>query len=138
VIPEEDRIAHFASIVLREEMPLVLALVVDGASRLLREGKFTEPGSSREALERWSHLADTVLGWVDERVVRSAGSNLQTTLAYEDYRKWCLASGRKPFSQKTFSQKMRAAGYPPDASGSWRGFRGIRLVTMEEKIADDI
>ena len=138
VIPEEDRIPNFASMVLREEMPLVLSFVVDGASRLLRQGKFTEPGSSRGALERWANLADTVLGWLDERVVRSDNDNLQSTVAYVDYSKWTIAGGRKPYSQKVFSQKMQAAGYKPDKSGAWRGFRGIKLVSMEDRIRDDI
>jgi P4 family phage/plasmid primase-like protien len=139
VIPEAERVADITERVLRDEMPLVLSFVVDGAARLLRQGKFTEPDSSVDLLLKWARETDTVLGWLDERVVQAEKeARLQTSIAYNDYDKWVRASGRKPVSQRKFSQRMEGAGYKSEKSGGWRGFHGIKLDTLHEVLSREI
>ena len=67
-IPEAERLPGIGQRVAEEELDLLLAWAVEGASRLLERGRFPELASSKEALAEWAQSADPVLGWLEERV----------------------------------------------------------------------
>jgi putative DNA primase/helicase len=99
VIPEEERIENIGKRVGEEESDLLLAWGVEGASRLIRERKFTVPKSSQEALLDWLYSADPVIAWLHERVtVCSIVNNqpaLATNVAYARFKEWAVAQGFK-------------------------------------------
>ena len=64
-IPPAERIPHLGRRVGKEEPDLLLAFAVNGASRLIANGGFTELPSSRRALRDWIGLADPVLAWLE-------------------------------------------------------------------------
>jgi putative DNA primase/helicase len=68
-IPEAERVPGIGQRVAEEELDLLLAWAVEGASRLLKRGRFPELASSKAALAEWAQSADPVLGWLEERVV---------------------------------------------------------------------
>jgi phage/plasmid-associated DNA primase len=102
VIPEDERVEKFGQLVAREEPDRVIAFFVAGASRLLQNRRFTEPVSSRQALQVWLYSGDPVLAWVRARLVpadseekrRLGGiSNPKSSVAYNDFKEWAKEQG---------------------------------------------
>jgi phage/plasmid-associated DNA primase len=140
-IPQEDRIPHIGQRIVEQELDLVLAFAVDGATRLLQRGWFPELTSSREALHEWAQGADPVLGWIEDRVnattltvVGEEPARLTSREAFDDFKAWAASEGYAPNglpSVNNFVQRVRAVGpgkrITYKKSGGFRGFVGMRL-----------
>lgn len=116
VIPEEDRIEHIGNRITTEEADLLLSWAVEGASRLIKQGHFTEPDTSRDALRDWLLGADPVQAWLDEAVTVVLGQEapkVKTGDAYKAFRDWAIEAGfdenRLP-RVTNFTQRLLAAG----------------------------
>lgn len=110
-IPPEERVANIGSRIAAEEGDALLAFAIDGARRVLRNGGFTEPASSRGALSEWIFSADPVLAWSANRTEYAAGERLATKAAYADFELWAEESGfKKQFlpAANNFVQRLLA------------------------------
>ncbi len=94
-IPEEERIERIGDRIVTEETDLLLALAVSGAKRLLQQGCFTEPQSSKEALRDWIYGADLVLAWLDLAAVLDPSAKTRPSDAYSAFKAWAVAEGYK-------------------------------------------
>lgn len=111
VIPKEQRVADIGKRIAAEEAGALLSFAVDGASRLIRAGRFTELPSGRKALFDWVFGADPVLAWYDNRAAYCEGERTWTREAYEDFKRFAEGSGfrsdRLPTSNN-FAQRLKA------------------------------
>lgn len=116
-IPLADRVEKIGERIASEEPELLLALAVDGASRVFKQRGFTEPDSSKGLLEEWIYTVDPVAAWLRERtssVLPGACPDLRTAVAYQDFSAWAEANGyrnadRLP-SINGFTQRVKATG----------------------------
>jgi putative DNA primase/helicase len=115
VIPEEERVENIGQRVGKEEPDLLLAWLVDGASRLLRQGAFTVPPSSAQALAGWV-AGDIVSEWLEDRVevrpVEAGQPATKRSAAYADFRTWAVVEGypeRFIPSIKRFTDRVETA-----------------------------
>ncbi|GAA3106965.1 hypothetical protein GCM10010520_59580 [Rhizobium viscosum] len=113
-IPEHEVIPDIAERIAREELELLLGLAVSGARRLKRNGGYTMPESSKEALNGWL-LLDPLNEWFDIRIepaeAEPTGGWLRTAKLFEDFRKWATDQGyRESFLPpvNTFSQRLKS------------------------------
>jgi putative DNA primase/helicase len=143
VIPPEERVPEIGRKIVLRELSLLLAWAIDGARRLLRNGKFTEPGSALASLQGWQRQANPILGWLEERVEREGGGavvptepmpELTTQDAYTDFRQWFAGQGGNPLDMPTigaFTQEVKAHeedfGFRYKQSNSKRKFVGMVL-----------
>ena len=99
VIPDHEMIAGIADLILRDEYDLLLAWAIEGTSRLIRNGKFTLPRSSIEALEKWTRDTDPVRAWIEARVRPTADSKQDAgytrTALYQDFSTWAVDNGHR-------------------------------------------
>jgi P4 family phage/plasmid primase-like protien len=99
VIPQHEMIAGIADLILRDEYELFLAWAIEGASRLIRQGKFSMPKSSIEALEKWTRDTDPVRAWIEARVrptpdpKRDAGYT--RTAIFQLFESWAVENGHR-------------------------------------------
>jgi putative DNA primase/helicase len=139
-IPEEERVPGIGHRVAEEEMDLLLRWAVEGASRLLKRGRFPELASSKAALAEWAQSADPVLGWLEDRVaarlevVGEDKPRVSSRNAYADFKLWASVEGHSEYALpnvNTFVQRVTAAGATKGIthkhSGGFRGFVGMRL-----------
>lgn len=112
-IPDNEVIPDIAERIAREELELLLGLAVAGAQRLKRNGSYTMPESSKDALNAWL-LLDPLNEWFDIRIepaeTEPAGGWLRTARLFEDFRKWAIDQGyRESFLPpvNTFSQRLK-------------------------------
>lgn len=68
--------------IVEQEGDLLLAWAVEGASRLLRQGRYTEPQSSSEELLKWTRDTDPVRGWMSLRVLTGENPDVIETEGY--------------------------------------------------------
>jgi P4 family phage/plasmid primase-like protien len=132
-IPTSEKIANLAQRILSEEGDALLALAVEGAARLIKQKRFTEPPSSREALREWIYGADPVLAWLDARTELDEGCRTSKKTAYNDFVGWAdqewFNRSHLP-SINNFTQRVRAQ-YPQVGSvrnnRDGRQFVGLQL-----------
>ena len=98
VIPKEERVERIGQRIGEEEASHLLFGAVEGASRLIRQRRFTVPPSSETALRDWLRSADPVLAWIETRVTvvdrRSAEyetSKIKSAEAYDNFRQFAIA-----------------------------------------------
>ncbi|MDB5412559.1 MAG: putative Phage/plasmid primase [Rubritepida sp.] len=117
VIPPEERVERIGARVGEEEPDLLLQWAVEGASRVIRRGHFSEPESSVEALLDWIYSSDPVLAWMESDQVEYARPNVtleaKVSEAYGKFLRWAGEEGfdksRLP-AVNVFSQRVLGAG----------------------------
>jgi len=129
VIPRAERIEGIGRRVGAEEADLLLAWAVEGAVRVIRQGGFTEPDSSRLALIDWVLGADPVQAWIIERtepvLPDSTTKRIRTRSAYEDFRSWAESEGYRTATLPAingFVQRVQA--HAPEGVGYGRTSEG--------------
>ena len=92
-------IAGIADLILRNEYDLLLSWAIEGASRLIRNGKFTLPKSSIEALEKWTRDTDPVRAWIEARVRPTDNPKRDVgytrTALFQLFETWAVENGHR-------------------------------------------
>ena len=93
-----------------DELDAITSRAVDTLGQLInRNGKFTEPQSSKRALDEWrmenNHLAE----FAAERLYEVPQAKLSVQAAYDDYVVWFAKTGRRGMlGRKQFSKRLEA------------------------------
>ncbi|MBD9390260.1 hypothetical protein IB237_23960 [Agrobacterium sp. AGB01] len=113
-IPESEVITDIAERIQAEELDLLLGFAVAGAIRLKKNGGYSIPESSKDALNSWL-LLDPLNEWFDIRVVPAPfepqGGWLRTSRLFEDFKTWAVDQGYKESflpPVNTFSQRLKS------------------------------
>lgn len=112
-IPEEERIEHIGIRISTEETDLLLDWAVKGAQRLLAQRYFTEPASSKNALQEWLYGTDPVLAWLEQAASLDPHAQIQTRDAYAEFKEWAIAEGYRENTlpaNNTFTTRILASG----------------------------
>ena len=74
----------------------LLNIAIRGANRLMKNGKFTEPASVKEALENYKADNSNTLSWIeDKNISEDYLLDNSTDKLYSDFVDWCKLSGIK-------------------------------------------
>lgn len=96
-IPRDERIPHIGLRAAREETDAILAMAVDGARRLLKNGGFTESPLGKAKLTEWVILSDPVAAFFqDEDVILMTGKpeDMATSKqTYLHFKTWAKCEG---------------------------------------------
>ena len=110
-IPAKSQIMDIGTRIATDEADALLAFAVEGASRIARSGRFTEPPSSRETRNQWVFSADPVLAWLDSCATYKLGARTPTKAAFDHFMVWAEENGfrkdRLPASNN-FVQRLMA------------------------------
>jgi P4 family phage/plasmid primase-like protien len=134
-IPRGEQIANIGERIATEEMNALLAFAIEGAARVIKAGKFTEPASCGDTLREWIFSADPVLAWLADRADYEEGYRLPTKAAYGDFIVWAEAEGirkdRLP-AAPTFVSRLRAQDgrIAPGRNSRARYIVGLKLRPM--------
>lgn len=109
----------------RDELPGVLAWAIRGAARLVRNGRYTEPQSSKGELADWRSESNPVALWREARCESAPGGWTDATALYRDYRAWAPDNGFMPLSVVRFGRRMKEL--PVEHRKSSRSEYGVRL-----------
>ena len=88
----------------------LLNIGIRGATRLIKRGRFTEPQSVKEELERYRTDNSTTLSWIDDKGLNeNYFLDNSTDQLYADFTDWCKLSGIKAGNvtgKKTFYKEI--------------------------------
>ena len=132
VIPENEQTPEIGLRIAVEEPDLLLDWAVQGASRLIMRGRFTEPASSKIALTEWLLGADPVAAWLEDDVTIEADYVEPTRDAYSAFKAWAMEQGFKERTLpavNTFVQRLVASdkGIQTHRNAKTRMLRGLRI-----------
>lgn len=102
------------------ELPGIAAWVIQGASRLISQGRYTRPRSSDLAKSEWQKDTDQVQGFIEEcvsrtnpkdrdpREPRDSIPSIATTVSelYDAYTRWAARAGHHAVSKVEFGRRM--------------------------------
>jgi putative DNA primase/helicase len=112
------------------ELPGILLWALDGWRRLRAQGKFTEPQTSKAAVQDIEDLSSPVNAFVREKCVVGVGHRVGVTDLYSAWQGWCLADGRNTATTKQMFGRDLAAAVPGIARR-----RGTEFAPFYEGIA---
>ena len=151
-IPEHEMIPELDEKIIGHESDLLLAWAVEGASRLMRAGRYTQPKSSIEALMKWTRDTDPVRGWMALRVLLGETEEVsdvggyQRPYLYSSFLEWAKDNGyrqdRLP-GRPEFLDRL-AEDFPSvrERTSTSRKVRGITILHFDKpddvKTADDL
>lgn len=120
-----------------EELRGVVAKAVPALRRLMERKRFAETETSRSATAEFQRRVDQVRSWVDEwaEMVDDARFENRTVL-YNSYKEWAKDGGYGQLRSNEFYDRLQAMGVQPAKVRGVRGFKGIRLLTFEERNGD--
>ena len=105
---------NLADRIVADELDGVAAWALEGAVRLERVGRYTEPESSRSAVQEWRRNADPVSAYLTSRcvwpVVEGTTPTTGATELYNDYARWTGLNGHLKVSSTKFGTRLRALG----------------------------
>ena len=88
----------------------LLNIGIRGAQRLIKNGKFTEPQSVKDALEAYKNDNSTTLSWIEDKCYDAEYfTKKPANQLYSDFVEWCKQSGIKSNNitgKKTFNKEI--------------------------------
>ena len=79
-----------------EALSYLLNIGIRGANRLIRQGRFTEPQSVKDALEAYKADNSTVLSWIEDKdLSEDYFLDKPRDVTYSEFADWCKISGIK-------------------------------------------
>lgn len=98
-------------------LPGLVAWAVHGAERLVRNGRYTVPASSKALHAVWRRDCNNVAVFAEERTRPAdparptcAGNGTPAGALYAAYRSWAADNGYKPVNARNFANRLDAAG----------------------------
>ena len=104
-----DQLDPYLGKKLRAEKPAIIAWMVRGAQRLLRNGQYTIPASSTHHLSNWRRDSDVVALWLEERTVdvEDATEGTRPSGMWRDFDDWRNSSRYSPMGERTFYRRLK-------------------------------
>ena len=109
------------------ELPGILTWALEGLDRLVRNGRFTVPGSSEDAANLMMDLASPVSAFVRDCCVRGPGERIVADRLYDDWKRWAEDNGHHAGAKSTFGRNLRAVVPRPQGQPAPRRRRRERV-----------
>jgi P4 family phage/plasmid primase-like protien len=107
---------YLADEIIENERPGICAWALRGAERVLRNGCYTIPESTKAILEEWRRSSDVVAAFLSECTEPLPLAALRGVPArdlYATFRAWLTENGHRAMSNKKFGERMRRLHVAP-------------------------
>ena len=90
---------NLAQRIIENELAGIAYWALEGAARLLRNGKLSKSNAHDRLMTKWRRCTNTLEEFIHEDCVLFADSHCRRSEFYRAYAEWCSENGRKPFSK---------------------------------------
>lgn len=90
---------NLAQRIIDSELPGIAYWALEGAARLLRNGKLSASTAHDRLMAKWRRCTNTLEEFIHEECVLSPDGRYRRSDFYRDYTNWCSENGRKAFSK---------------------------------------
>jgi P4 family phage/plasmid primase-like protien len=131
-VPEALQKQGLADDIVKEEGAGVLAWMIEGAKRVLKQG-LTEPGSVKLATTEYRFEEDHISKYIEDCVAQNALASVNSSDLLYSYKQWCQDEGETPLAMTPFIRelRMRLPISPIRGSHGRRAYQGIYLYKLE-------
>jgi putative DNA primase/helicase len=91
------------------ELPGIFNWSLDGLQHLRARERFSQPQSSKEAIQELEDLASPIGAFIRDRCKLGPQASVERDIIYKAYQNWALENGHRPTSAATFGRDLRAA-----------------------------
>ena len=107
-IPESEQDKELANKIIENELSGVFNWVLEGLTRFLQNGRFTYSDKTEEVIKTYQKQSDPIVLFIeDECFVKSTIDEMPLKEFYQLYRCYCIESGYRQCSLKTFSDRLK-------------------------------
>lgn len=85
--------------IIDNELPGIAYWALEGAARLLRNGKFSESAAHDRLMAKWRRTTNTLEEFIHDECELFQDGSYRRSEFYKVYTEWCSDNGRKPFSK---------------------------------------
>lgn len=110
------------------ELSGLLNYALKGLKRLFEAGRFSEPESTKQALEDYQKASDTVVAFLSDRCTIDETGTTERKVLYDTYLQYCNGEGYKPESRPTCYARVKAQGVGERRLSKERLFVGVKLT----------
>lgn len=90
---------NLAQRIIDNELPGIAFWALEGAARLLRNGKLSASSAHDRLMAKWRRTTNTLEEFIHEACELAEEHTYRRSEFYQDYTQWCADNGRKPFSK---------------------------------------
>lgn len=117
-IPEAEQDKNLHAKIIDNELSGVFNWVLEGLYRLLKQKRFSICEASKQAVEKYKLESDSVQMFLSENGYNvSAVNDMPLKDLFGEYRSYCIESGFKACSLRTFADRLRNIGYSTERKG---------------------
>lgn len=120
--------ANLAQRIIDNELAGIAYWAMEGAARLLLNGKLSQSNAHDRLMTKWRRCTNTLEEFIHEACVLSPESKYLRSDFYIDYAEWCSDNGRKPFSKGRVKELLEhniGMGIRLVELGGYETFRGL-------------
>lgn len=131
-VPEALQKQGLAEDIFQEEGGGVLAWMIEGAKRVIKQG-LSEPNSVKLATTEYRFEEDHVAKYIEDCVVQNPLASVQSSDLLSSYKRWCQENGENPMPMTPFIRelRMRLPISPLRGAQGRRAYGGIFLYRVE-------
>jgi len=131
-VPEGLQKQGLAEDIFLEEGGGVLAWMIEGAKRVLKQG-LTEPNSVKLATTEYRFEEDHIAKYIEDCVVQNPLASVQSSDLLHSYKQWCQENGEIPQAMTPFIRelRMRLPISPIRGGQGRRAYSGMFLYKVE-------
>jgi putative DNA primase/helicase len=130
-IKEHEQDRELANKIIKTELSGVFNWVLTGLNRLLLQRRFTECKAAIEQVTSFRRQSDSVLMFLDEEGYKADKSHHRPLKElFEEYKAFSNNNGYRACSNRTFSERLRGAGYEVKRMSIGNAVYCIRSATM--------
>jgi putative DNA primase/helicase len=129
---------NLAQRIIDNELAGIAFWALEGAARLLRNGKLSQSNAHDRLMAKWRRCTNTLEEFIHDACILYADSHCRRSEFYRAYAEWCSENGRKPFSKGRVKELLEhniGMGIRLVEYNGHECFRGIhqKAVTPEPK-----
>lgn len=120
---------NLAQRIIDKELPGIAYWALEGAARLLKNGKFSVSTAHDRLMAKWRRTTNTLEEFIHECCELLQGGTYRRSDLYRNYVEWCSENGRKPFSKGRVRELLEhnvGMGIRLVEVDGYETFRGIR------------
>lgn len=116
--------------IIQHELPGIALWALEGAKRLMKNGKFSPSIAHDRLMEKWRRITNSLEEFIHEDCELGSEFKERRSKFYESYKSWCIENGRRPFSKSKALERLAhniGLGIHHTSLDGYEIFRGVKL-----------
>ena len=122
--------------IIENELPGIAYWVLEGAARLIQNGKFSKSAAHDRLMAKWRRSTSSLDEFIHECCDLWTDNQVRRSEFYAEYSKWCGETGRKPFSKSRVKELLEhnlGMGVRLAEVNGYELFRGLQFKPPKPK-----